>query len=87
MVEVELSSVVFACPDQLLHNTGLLELIINRFGSVSINSNLHGGSPNGICFCNECEEFFALLITDYCIDLADTVPRMLLRIGVSSLIA
>ena len=74
--EQMVSPVVFTSSHLLFHNSGLLELIVNRFGSVTIYSEQMGGSSDRVSLPDCFKELLPHGITDDCIDLVYALSRL-----------
>ena len=56
------SPIVFAGSDLLFNNSGLLELVVDGFGSIAVNSEEVSGSTDGICLPDSIKQLLPLAI-------------------------
>ena len=65
------SPIVFAGPDLLFNDSGLLELVVDGFGSIAVNSEEVSGPSDGICLPNSFEQLLPLAIGYDGVDLVE----------------
>ena len=69
-------SVVFTGSHLLFHDAGFLKLVVNRFGSVTINAQNVRGSADRVCLPDRFEELLPLGVADDCVDLVDALSSL-----------